>query len=116
MGRQRVQPQVLQQEARRQRVAVAGGHVVAAAVAHEAGEREAAADLEHARPQHHRMRRHARSQLRAGGPQQAEHRPRRGRDALRGGRARGVGELLAIAQRLDDEIVGTRDGDALQLE
>jgi len=56
---------------RRERMAVVGRHVGAAAVRHQAGQRKAAADLENPFPVPHGPQR----QLRARGPQHAEQRP-----------------------------------------
>jgi ABC-type glutathione transport system ATPase component len=87
---------------------VARRHVGAAAVADEARQGEAAADLEDPLAGRHRPRAEAGREPRARRPEQAEHRPRRRRDADPLGRAVVVGELLAVEQRADDEIVDRR--------
>jgi hypothetical protein len=61
--RQRVQAQVGSQKARGQRVVVTGRHIGPAAVAHQAGQRQAATDFQDALPRLQAVKCHACRQL-----------------------------------------------------
>ena len=113
--RQAVQAQVLGQEDLRQRMAVARGDIGAAAMAHEARQGEPAADLENPLARRDRARAQPRREQRARRPEQAEQGPRRRRDAELFGSAFVVGELLAVEQRADDEVVDAGDRDPFLL-
>ena len=113
--RQSVQAQVIGKKVLRQRMAVARRHVGAAAVADEAREGQAAADLEDALAGRDRPGGEPRRELRARRPEQAEQRPRRRRDAEPLGGAVAIGVLLAVEQRADDEVVDPGDRDPFLL-
>jgi len=114
-GFEAVQREVVGEEFAGQRMAVAGGDVVAAAMCRQTRQPEPAADLEDAFAGAARSRRQPGRELRARGPGQAEQRPcgRGDAEALR--HAERVGELLAIEKGADEEIVGARDLDAFLL-
>jgi hypothetical protein len=114
--RQLVQPQVLQQEGTGQRVDVAGRDLGAAAVADQAGQGQAAADLQDALAVDQGADRHRGGQVQPGGPDLAEQRPLRARDAQGLGRTGGVGELLAVQQRADLQIRRAIDGERLNVD
>ena len=111
-----VQAQVFLQKGARQRVAVAGGHVGAAPVAHQRGQCQAAADFQNALAGRHWVARHARRQVRARRPQQPKQRPAGGRYAALLGLAQRVEKLLAVQQRTDGEVVHPVDRNAFVLE
>ena len=103
-GRQTVQAQILAQERAGQGVAVAGGHVGAAAVPNQAGQRQAAADFQHALSDHHRVQGHALGQPCARGPQQTKQGPHgRGNAQAEGGAIRVV-KLLFVQQGADPQV------------
>src|SRR5664280_2345496 len=79
--REVVEAQVLAQEARRERMAVARGDVGPAPMPDDAGQGEAAAHFEDPLAGAHRPRGQARREMRARRPEQAEQGPRRRRDA-----------------------------------
>ncbi len=113
--RQAIQAYVLRQEGGGHRMAVAGGHVGAPAVPHQAGQPQPAADFQHPLGGVHRPQRHARCQVRAGRPQQPEQRPHGGRNAHAFGLAEGIGVLLFVQQGANDQVGNARYGDALLL-
>jgi hypothetical protein len=97
-------------------VDVAGRHLRTAPVAHQAGQREPAADLQDALSRPHRPHRHRGGQVQTRWPDLAEQRPLRGRDAQRRGGAGRVGELLVVEKGSDLQVRGTRDGERLDLD
>lgn len=114
-GRHVVQAQVVAQETRGQRMAVAGRHVHAAPVPHQAGQGQAAAHLQHALACAHGPQRQMRRQLRARGPEQAKHRPHGRRNAHPQGQAQGIKKRLTVEQRTNHQAGNTGHGNALLL-
>jgi hypothetical protein len=109
---QAVQAQVGAQEARGERVAVAAGDIGAAAVADQAGQRQAAADLEDAFTGTHVSQREPRRQRQPRRPGQAEQRPGGGRDSDPACVVVRIVELPAIDEGSDEQVVNAVDRDA----